>query len=69
MIIVGINGTPSQTGQNPGDPNDGNLNNGEDNHNVYTTPQSTTNEPSLPHGGEGLIDIRLGGDQESRRKK
>ncbi|XP_076287071.1 uncharacterized protein LOC143212310 isoform X2 [Lasioglossum baleicum] len=73
MVIVGINGggPPSETGQNPrhvpdtngndhrrGNPNDGNLNNGE-----HTTPQSTNsaNEPSLPHGGEGLIDVRLGG--------
>lgn len=72
MIIVGINVPPSQTGKNPGEvpntngndrhggPNNGNVNYGEHNDNANTTPQSDATESSLPHGGEGLIDIRLG---------
>ncbi|XP_033340365.1 uncharacterized protein LOC117228626 [Megalopta genalis] len=74
MIIISANTQPSETGQgqnpgegpninennNHGNPNDGNLNNDKHNHNVNTTPQSDTNEPSRSHGGEGLIDVRLG---------
>lgn len=72
MMIVGVN-KPSNPGRvNPdevrntnennhhGNSNDGNLNNGEQNHNVNTTPQSDANESTQTHGGEGLIDVRLG---------
>ncbi|XP_078040710.1 uncharacterized protein LOC144471961 [Augochlora pura] len=74
MIIISANKETSQTGEernpgegsniiknnNHGNPNDENVKNNKHNHNANTTPQSDTNEPSRPHGGEGLIDIRLG---------
>ncbi|XP_076649327.1 uncharacterized protein LOC143357044 isoform X2 [Halictus rubicundus] len=74
MIIVGINGAPSQTEQKPatetningnnhhGNPNDGNLNNCEHDHNVNTSPQPNSDESSgqLINHGEGLIDVRIG---------
>lgn len=71
MVIVGMNGPPSQTGQNPDvlpnnngnqhhdNSNDGSHNNGEHNHNVNTTPQPDADKSPLTHGGEGLIDIRI----------
>lgn len=74
MIIISDSTITTQTGegQNPGkgpninqnnnhgNPNDENFNNGGRNHHVTTTPQSDANESTQQHGGEGLIDIRLG---------
>ncbi|XP_031826518.2 uncharacterized protein LOC116424360 [Nomia melanderi] len=55
-------GNPHNGNNNQGNPHNGNSNtvNPNNEHNVQPTLQPSTDELSQPHGGEGLIDIRMG---------
>ncbi|KZC08242.1 PREDICTED: diacylglycerol kinase A-like [Dufourea novaeangliae] len=58
-VVPNANGNNNQGNSNNGNSNNAKASNG-NNNNVKPTPQYHVTEPPLEHGGEGLIDIRLG---------